>query len=524
MLDPKMFTPQTDITDILNGDYIAETYNSDRANKQQAVEEAYVMYREYYDGEHDTQLTERAATFLETDPLQEFNVNACPIVVDAKAERLTVTGVTSETQDEVVWGWWTENRMDGQQGIVHTAAVRDGDAYVMAEWDADKGIPRWSFEMAYDGGEGVKVHYSKERRGEIAFASKRWIVNDGGNRAGKSRRLNVYYPDHVEKYISTDGEATGAWRPFFAEEAPPAASNGNEPVTAQGGFERETALGVAAWYWWTDNGQESGKPLGVPVVHFKNLDQGYERGKSELKDVIPLQNALNKTAIDIVMEADYAAFRLLTLSGAELGTVTLGPGQILHVDSAEAKWGEIQAGNADGLIKIKDSFFMDIARVSRTPISYFQITGQRPAEGTLQQEESGLVAKVVKAQVDFGNAWEGLIRISRRLHNAFAPPSMGKLDEDEAVAVVWKDPQTRNRLQLLQGLVIEEQLGVDDETIWGKMDYDEDQIAKFRRAKTRNMALMLRRPAPPTMTAQEMQNGTATAGPTNGNARASPAA
>jgi len=48
--------------------------------------------------------------------------------------------------------------------------------------------------------------------------------------------------------------------------------------------------------------------LGVPVVHFRNNDQGYDYGASELSSVIPLQNALNKTIIDLLASADTSAF------------------------------------------------------------------------------------------------------------------------------------------------------------------------------------------------------------------------
>ena len=522
MPETRAFFPTADLNKIQEGEYLADVYNVDRANKQQANEDAYIMYREYYDGEHDTQLTERAAAFLETDPLQEFNLNACPIVVDAKAERLTVTGFEADQHAEEYWNWWQHNDMDGEQGLVHLAAVRDGDAYVMAEWDSENKRPRWSFELAYDGGEGVKVHYSKERRKEIAFASKRWVIDEGGNNAGKSRRLNLYYADHVEKYISTDGEMTGQWQPYFEEGAPPASENGSQPTTAQGGQLRPGALPhtMTAWYWWTDTQREGGKPLGVPVVHFKNLDQGYAHGKSELKDVIPIQNALNKSAIDLVLEADIAAFRLLTMIGDDPSDLTLHPGAWIYSENPDTKIGALEAGNLDALIRVKDSFFMDIARISRTPISYFQITGQRPAEGTLQQEESGLVSKAERCQTDFGNTWVRLIKLSRRMHNAFAGDGAETLGEDEAVECVWKDAQTRNRLEHLQSLLLELQIGVDDETVQAEAGYNEAQIAKFRRLKARKQALAIRQFGTQT---QESANGTESEEGQTADARASPA-
>ena len=95
-------------------------------------EDRYRAYREYYDGDHDTQLSDRQRQYLQLKVGEEFNGNYCPIVVDALVERLTVTGFeTDEAAQEVFWEWWKLSRMDHQQGIVHTAAVRDGDSFVL---------------------------------------------------------------------------------------------------------------------------------------------------------------------------------------------------------------------------------------------------------------------------------------------------------------------------------------------------------------------------------------------------------
>jgi len=484
-LRPRDF-PQTKLTEILDGEYLTGLYGSGDDTKDTTPVEAYVMYREYYDGDHDTKLTERAASFLETDPLQEFNVNACPIVVDAKAERLAVTAFDAGEDSEQVWEWWQANRMDAQQGIVHTAAIRDGDSYVIAEWDNEENRPRWSFELASDGTEGVKVHYSQERRGKIEFASKRWKVKWGPG-GGKAMRINLYFPDHVEKYISTEGAEKTSWLPFFAD----ADSEQGEPGEDGRPFLRDGHLGQTAWSWWTDTGQEGGKPLGVSVVHFKNLDQGYDQGKSELKDVIPLQNALNKVAIDLVVETDVSAFRILTMIGADPSDLEIYPGGWVWSENPDVEIGALPAGNVQEMIQVKDSFFMDIARVTRTPISYFQVTGQRPSDQTLKQEESGLVARVNKAQLDFGNVWEDLVRMSMRLHNAFASDAE-PMDDKQSIRTVWNDPETRNRLMHLQSLVLERDLGVDTETIWENMSYDADKRKTFRKALVRDRSLGIR--------------------------------
>jgi hypothetical protein len=115
------------------------------------------QYREYYDGEHDTQLTERQRSYLELKVGQEFNGNYCPIPIDSLAEKLTVTGVSAgDAQTPVIWDWLVKNKIDGLQGIVHTAALRDGDSYIMVSWDDDRQMPVFTVEPACCDGEGCQ--------------------------------------------------------------------------------------------------------------------------------------------------------------------------------------------------------------------------------------------------------------------------------------------------------------------------------------------------------------------------------
>lgn len=484
----KLPTGQSAINSIMDKTYIpnylvSSTYLHHLTNVETARQNNYIKYREYYDGEHDTLLTERLKKFLSVKGDDaEFNFNLCPIAVDALAERLKVTGFDTGDSDqgEKMWEWWDGNKMDGKQGIVHTSAVRDGDAFVMVEWDNDEGRPKFSNELACTGAEGVKVHYSKESTGKIDSASKRWVV-DQGEGAGKVRRMNLYFEDHIEKYISSEGDYEGNWRPHLDPPQQGAAI----------GTEQPGELGACGWYWWTDTGTESGKPIGVPIVHYKNKDQGYDWGQSELKDIIPVQNALNKSVIDLLASADVAAFRILVGKGDKWNALDIYPGVVVNSEKppSEAELTAIEGEDPAKMIAVVDKYTMMIAQVSRTPISYFQTSAMRPSADTLKQEESGLVAKALKCQTDFGNAWEQAMTIARRLANVFGGAGM---DETQSISCEWQDPQTHNELELLQTLLLKKQLGVPDKQIWSEMGYDAKKIAEFERLKLKAAAQMVR--------------------------------
>lgn len=489
------------------GNLVTASYLAQLSSDEMARQNEYIRYREYYDGVHDTMLTDRMRSYLQVKDSQEFNYNLCPIVVDALSERLKVTGLDAGDQSELLWGWWDANRLDGLQGIVHTSAVRDGDTYLMVEWDAINVRPRFIHELACAGNEGVKVHYSQEHRGEIECASKRWKV---GNR----QRLNLYYPDHIEKYV-TDSDLEGNYRPHL--DAPMAGASTGLLMPGQ--------LGQCGWYWWTNTGNQSGRPLGVPIVHFKNKDQGYDWGQSELRDVVPLQNALNKSIIDLLASSDTAGFRVFVAVGDEWQDMEVFPGAIWVSEKPanEADMKAIDGEDPTRLIAVVDKFVTAIAQVSRTPISYFQVSKERPAEGTLQQEESGLVAKTEKCQTDFGNSWENGFALGRRLANAFGGQ---KLDESQIISSQWKEAQTRNELHHLQALQAKKALGVPDKELWREMGYDAKKIAEFEKLKLKAAAQAVRlfQGAGPGAANGDQQNGEQNGKPAATNQPGQPAA
>lgn len=429
----------------------------------------YSTYRDYYDGDQGTQLTARQRKYLQVASGQEFNDNHCATVVDALAERLTVTGFEAGDQGVKFWDWWKANRMDAQQGIIHRSGVRDGDMYAIVEWDKEKGQPCIEYELAFDGVSGIEVVYSDEKRRRIEFAVKLWetVVEREDHEDGEhAKRANLYFQDRIEKYVNY--KDSGGWTEFQPE------------------GDKAWPLPLVGW---------DGKELGVPVFHFRNADQGYNYGTSELKRVVPIQNALNKTVIDLLAAGDTTAFRIFWMLGDDPSGIQIAPGSWVYSSKPPTGEDGVQVGYFEGedlgpLIKFMDAFVIEIARVSRTPISYFQASGQRPAEGTLKQEEVGLVARAKDRQIGFGNVWEDVMAYSRRLFNTFGATSQGeRMDEDQNISTQWEDPETRNAKDHLEALAIKGSLGVPEEQLWVEMGYNAEEIAEMRAMKAEDRAM-----------------------------------
>ena len=243
--------------------------------QQQADERRadYELARQYYGGEHDTALTDRLKKFL--PPRLQFRDNFMAVVVDTLAERLKVMGfaVENDTVSEWAWQMWNLNRMDYMQTVVHTETIMLGDSYLLCDWDEAHQRPRWTHQMA----EMIIPHYNEMSR-EIDWASKKWLQRTKIGEEAETR-LNLYYPDRVEKYVAKGGvwgryqdDADDAW-----------------PVP------------------WT---APDGTPLGVPLVHFRNRPMGGDFGQSEIINAIPMQDLLNKSLIDLTMILDLSLIHI----------------------------------------------------------------------------------------------------------------------------------------------------------------------------------------------------------------------
>jgi hypothetical protein len=452
-----------------------QAYVQDLMNKERAHMEDYLLYREYYDGRQKTQVTERVRQFLNIQADADFTVNYCPIVVNAKADRLKVKGFeTEDKQSEIFWDWWRKSRMDKQSGQVHRGAIRDADSFVLVEWDNVTKTPRFYHEPAY-AGDGIMVYYSEERRNEIKFASKQWRCNHGMN-AGKERRLNLYFSDRIEKYISKDDIAYGRYLPYEDEE-----------TTVERGH-----LGLCGMVRWVDR---MGLPLGIPVVHFKNDDDGDGFGRSQLANVIPLQDVLNKTMIDLIATMDVEGFALLVGYGMDWSSAKVGPGAIVSSSKSpqEAKLERLLGTNPVGMLAAYSAIVMEIARVSGTPLSYFQTSGQVAAEGTMKQQEITLISQVEKTQTDFGNSWEDVMTIARRLYNTFG---QGGMKEDVLIDTLWEKAESRNAKEETEIAVMKvEKLQIPASQVQLELGYEAKDVARFERLKLKADALAIKQQA-----------------------------
>ena len=435
------------------------------AEEEITRQENVVLARNYYAGEHDTKLTERQKEFLyfQRKGQERFAVNYCAVIVNAVCERLLVKGFGGKNEDLSAWAWgvWQDNRMDAKQLDVHRGAIRDGEYFVFVDWDDIEARPvllphpRYTDPIADGTGFGCKAFYPNDDVNQpMEKASKRWTEEylDARGRTKRQRRMNVYYPNRVEKWVLDTGNESG-WAPLETE--------GEQwPVPW---------VGVR------------GEPLGIPIVHFYNPMR-----RSELWDAIPPQDLINKTALDIIATADAAGFpiRFVTFDPTTDGLppeddgsnyIKLFPGAWVKVP-ADSQIQVLDPADIAKLLESLDSWIVKLAQITDTPISRFQLSRQIAAEGTLKQQEAPLLGKVRARQANLGNGWENCLYVARNLANVYG----AGLDTEATLSTLWEPAETRDDKAFREALELEMRMGVPKEKLWEKLGYDQDEIAKMR--------------------------------------------
>ena len=416
-----------------------------------ALRKDYDTFEGYYRGKHNLKLTRRLKQFLPPD--MTFRDNFCKVVVNALAERLSVIGFTSEEEGLANWAQevWQANRMDLTQVIVHTQMLMKGDSYALVDWDSQNSRPRISYQDA-----STVVPWYDGLTKQITMASEIWVsVPEIG--ANPETRLNIYYPERVEKY-RLDG---GVWQHF-------------------------SDVGDVTWpVAWVGR---DGQALGVPLIHFRNQPMGENFGVSELDDVVPLQDLLNKTLVDAVMIADTMGWRQRYVIGANnAATLKSIPGSVWNIKSdtpGDVEVGQFDTGGMSDLLLWIDKVVQHISGISRTPPHLFYVQANYPSGEALKTAESGLVHKAKLRQVNLGNSWEDVMYMARNLERAFGSQAPS---EDAWLETLWADPETRNEKEHIEGLAMKrEKLGVPRRQVWRELGYSEaemDQMEKDLQAQ-----------------------------------------
>ena len=385
----------------------------------------YARAERYYNGEHDLKFATEKFENTFGELFREFALNLCPVVCDAVKDKLRVKGFSTESgetgQDAAARAVWRRNRMGVRAGEVHKESLKCGDAYMIV-WPDEAGkaviYPNRAASLA--------VKYDGEAPGRVLRAAKYW-------RDDKHIRLNVFYPDRIERYVSRN-EHEGSLPE--ARDFVPYSDRGGEKAVVANPYDV------------------------VPVFHFaNNSDVGWP-GRSELDAAMPIQDGLNKAVLDMLVAMEFSAFRQRWAAGIEVEYGVDGKAVVPFKSGVDSLWvagdpnarfGDFEAAELEQFLKVKDSFRVDIASVTGTPLHYFlQEANSFPSGESLRQASARFIAKVRDRQVAFGQVWADAMALALKIEGR----------GDAELLTQWEDPSPLSEREMLENLILKHRLGL----------------------------------------------------------------
>jgi hypothetical protein len=199
-----------------------------------------------------------------------------------------------------------------------------------------------------------------------------------------------------------------------------------------------------------------------------------------LAQAIPIQNGLNNAVLDMLVAMEFSSFRQRWVSGLEVDYDTNGEVIPPFKNGVDRLWlssnptttfGDFDTTDLDQFLKVKDSFRVDMASVTGTPLHYFLQSIRGFASGeALGRAEARFLAKVRDRQKAFGQVWSRMMSFALRVANA---------NNDVRLRTLWEDPAPMSNRELLENLVLKKQLGISTEQALIEAGYGRSDIAQM---------------------------------------------
>jgi hypothetical protein len=364
--------------------------------KQQQHTEAFA----YYDGNQPLVYANERLREIFKGRQVRFTENWCAVVIDAVKERIQISEFTApDSARETMKRIWEENQLGLVTDDVHEAALITGEAYVIVWPNAETG----EVEMYYNDPRLCHTFYRKDRPREMRMAAKMWV-----DEQDECYRMILYYPDRLEYYR-----------------------------TAQ------KAISVGSWQAFTQDTTEypDGQAVNsfgrIPVFQFclrKRLLRG------DLYDVIPVQNSINKLLTDMMVAAEYGAFRQRwIISNADVAQLKNAPNEIWHIPAGDgvgqaSQVGEFNPTDLSNYLDAVERLAADISRITRIPLHYFYAKGGYPSGDALMTMETPMNFKVRDRIERFEPVWQEALM--------FALQAAGVNITAQDIVVNWLNVQT----------------------------------------------------------------------------------
>ena len=372
-----------------------------------------------------------------------FNQNWCSVVIDSTLDRLVIKGfdpvdkATNDAMDEL----WSKYRLGVDAYDVHRDALITGEGYIIA-WKEGEQV-----DVYHNDPRLVHLFYMAERPKVKQFAAKWWVEEDT-----KTTHMTLYYPNRLEYYVA----------------------NTKNPTKYQA-FKKEK-----------DDGENPFEV--IPVFKFGC--------PGELENIITLQDAINKLTADMMVAAEYGAFRQRwVITNADTNGLKNGPNLVWEIPAGDgigqqSSVGEFSATELKNYTESIDNLADKVAIISRTPKHYLSQVGGNISGDALNAMEAPLIKKVKQRQEKFSVGWQEL--------GAFLLKLEGSQVEESSLIPVWEPAQSDQPITDAQSTQYQVQAGIPLETVlrrkgWGKgeiLQMREDRAEEEKRQKVLGKQLL----------------------------------
>jgi hypothetical protein len=439
--------------------------------------EAYAEAQAFYEGTAPEVMTSRRLRELLGNTGQQFRINYARTPVDVLVERTMIQGIMCKdagqrTQCETVW---SDNELGLEAKDLHRRAYEFGDAYLIA-WP-DEEMPGGVSAFTHDP-TSVRVFYDPEQPRRKSWAVHNFMVlgnyDDNGLGPGYWQRVNLYYPDRVEQYVSQYA-TTDVYGHSF----------GTGAATVFVEYETEGEPFPIA----------NPVPGVIPVFHFRTA-RPY--GRPEHADAFGPQNGINKILASMMAAIDYQigpqryALTDSALddanpqpdpfgeepvidpeSGLNMDSdMESGPGTTWLLSGKNVRVGQFDPADMQNFLLPKNDLVKSMAAVTDLPIDRYEPGGDAPSGESRRMAEIPLNKKTSDRFAQFGVTWREFFLYCLAVNSGGTRP-------DSDVQVAWAPPETYSDKASWETAEIQLRAGVPYEQVLLERGYSSELVVQW---------------------------------------------
>jgi hypothetical protein len=420
------------------------------------------LYTDYVEGRH-------ALAFISTQYRRAFGAmlagmsdNWMALIVQAAAQRLEVQalkGGGSDLADRQLLDLWRREGLELDSGLGFTAAGQQGEAYLLVEPYLEAGEARARITVEHP--RQFIVERAPDDRRRLSAALKAWWDENA-----EALYVTLWTPQAIYRRSKRPSDS---WLMAREDEALDVEANrlGRVPV---GVLLSDPQMLPAR------------PPLALLVPPHNAPDVAIGLGRSDIADFISTQDAIDQLLTNMLVSAEFQAFRQRWATGLE---VPRDPDTGLPIqpfraavervwvnEKPDGKFGEFAQTDLSNYTGALDWHVRSLASRSRIPPHILMSgSGNWPSGESLDAAETGMTDKVVGKQRSMGPG------ISVAM--GYAAEIEGITVGSPRISLDWTAAGRRSESALADSLVKRLAIGVPPQQLWEDYGYSPEQISGF---------------------------------------------